>query len=74
MNRPYRVKSYKFFEKSQITNTSHESWRSCLRREWGLPFLEMRCNIFEIIYFDPSSLGLPTVGRGEKEGRNYEQG
>jgi hypothetical protein len=30
--------------------------------EYVLPFLEMRCNIFEIIYFDPSQ---PLVREGE---------
>jgi len=43
---------------------------------WVLPFLEMRCNIFEIIYFDPLTPSLPLGGEGEveEEGRNYEQG
>jgi hypothetical protein len=57
------------------------------KREWVLLFLEMRRNIFEIIYFNPSSPGLsalPTagsrieergslpIGRDKEERRNYE--
>jgi integration host factor subunit beta len=30
--------------------------KNCLKKEWVLPFLEMRCNLFETIYFNPSSL------------------
>jgi len=48
--------------------------KSCLKREGALPFLEMRCNIFETIYFNPSpyasSLACLPAGRqgGEGEG------
>jgi integration host factor subunit beta len=30
--------------------------KSCLKKEWVLPFLAMRCNLFETIYFNPSFL------------------
>jgi len=39
--------------------------RSCLKKEWALPFLEMRCNIFETIYFNPSPYLSPLGGEGE---------
>jgi hypothetical protein len=46
--------------------------RNCPKREWVLLFLEMRCNIFETIYFNPSPYLSPArgEGKGEEEGRD----
>jgi len=40
-----------------ILAVGHE--KNCLRREEVLPFLEMRCNIVETIYFNPHPIPLP---------------
>jgi hypothetical protein len=64
----------------QRINSLSAQERSCSEKEWVLPFLEMRCTLFETIYFNPcpSCLGcLPRTeeeGEDRMEGRNYEQG
>jgi len=41
--------------------------KNCLKKKWGLPFLEIRCNIFETIYFNSLSL------KGEGKWRRREE-
>jgi hypothetical protein len=39
--------------------------RNCPKREWVLLFLEMRCNIFETIYFNLSPYPSPAREEGK---------